>query len=365
MTISILPAILSISISLLAIGHILGNMDKFYLKTNTILFSLIYLILGLAFPLFFNISLELRDPVLRLHLWILMILSRIIAFGLIFILFSSVLSVKKIELIYILAVFFFFGLIVAFSYSHISIAPSINSFSEFEVFLLPIAIIAYDGLIIIFIFLKSRKLILKSPKSTFEKIFLFYYILLICYSSLFLLYLITNEVLLGNISLFLNLFSLLALLYLIVKEPYKFISYANKIYDFIIFQKSGVLLYSYNFDTNEETEDIYLKGSILIGINHIISNIIDKQRQLDLIQVRDRDIVFEFDKNYGYALLLITNKKNTIIEKSMKNFVKHFNETNKEILIKIANLSQLIDISEFSNIKDLLNKNFKPFLADN
>ncbi|MFX1397394.1 MAG: hypothetical protein ACFFAS_10170 [Promethearchaeota archaeon] len=368
MTVCILLVAFSSIISSLAIGHIIANKDKYYLKSNTILFTTIYLLIGIVYPLCYYYSLTIREHYVALHCWILMVVSRMVSLGLIFILFSRVLSLKKFDLVSALIICFLTGLIIAFSYSHVTLNIPLNAGAnlfDYGVLPLPFAIIVFDVFIAVLIFIKSSKAFLKPIKSSFEKLFLLYYIAVITFIGFFLLFIIIQGSFLGNLSLIFNFSGMLVLLYIILKYPNLFISYTNRIYDFIIFQKSGVLLYSYNFDTKEETDDAFLKGSILIGINHIISNIINKKQYLNLIQVKDRDIIFEYDKEYGYALLLITRKKNIIIEKATRNFIKQFNEENKETLIKIANLSQLIDTSEFSNVKRLIYDNFKPFIMEN
>jgi len=150
--------------------------------------------------------------------------------------------------------------------------------------------------------------------------------------------------------------------YAIIKKPSLFIELTNKIYDFIIFHKSGILLYSFNFDTGEETDESLLKGSILIGINHILANFINKKDQLNLIKMKNRDIILEYDNTLGYALLLTTNHKNAFIERAVKHFIEKFNLLNKE---KLMNLNGLIDISEFGNARELIAETFHPFISEN
>jgi hypothetical protein len=165
-----------------------------------------------------------------------------------------------------------------------------------------------------------------------------------------------------NINYILNIIGSLSILYTLLKLPEFYVVLTNKIYDFIIFQKSGILLYSYNFETCRETDETLLKGSILIGINHILSNFIYKKDQLNIIKMEDLDLVFEYDTYYGYALLLVTNQRNVIIEKAVKNFMQSFNDMNKNELKKIENFSQLIDVSVFKNAKDLINEYFYPYV---
>jgi hypothetical protein len=149
--------------------------------------------------------------------------------------------------------------------------------------------------------------------------------------------------------------------YNVYKNPALWIELTNRIYDFIIFHKSGILLYSYNFDTGKESDDSLLKGSILIGINHILSSLVDKKEQLNLIKMKDRDILFEYDTSNGYAILLTTNHKNTFIEKAVRNFMQDFSKLNYEIFEK---MNGLIDVSAFGNAKNLILEFFAPYIID-
>jgi hypothetical protein len=156
------------------------------------------------------------------------------------------------------------------------------------------------------------------------------------------------------------LITALIVFYEILKKPEIFIELTNKIYDFIIFHKSGILLYSYNFETGKETEESLLKGSILIGINHILSNFIQKFDQLNLIKMENRDIVLEYDNQLDYAILLITNQRNKFIEKSIQKFMIKFSEINKK---KLNDLNGFIDVSQFKNAKDLIHEFFAPYIV--
>jgi len=149
--------------------------------------------------------------------------------------------------------------------------------------------------------------------------------------------------------------------YNIYKKPALFIELTNRIYDFIIFHKSGILLYSYNFETGKETDESLLKGSILIGINHILSSLVDKKDQLNLIKMKDRDILFEYDTSNGYAILLTTNHKNTFIEKAVSSFMQKFSKLNYE---KFENMNGLIDVSEFGNARKFILEFFAPYILN-
>ncbi|MGV9199307.1 MAG: hypothetical protein ACOC4M_10850 [Promethearchaeia archaeon] len=151
-------------------------------------------------------------------------------------------------------------------------------------------------------------------------------------------------------------------LYTILKRPEVFIILTSKIYQFIIFHKSGILLYSYNFTTGEEEDESVIKGTILIGINHILSHLSEKRSMLNLIKMPHRDILLEYDGELGYAVLLITNKKNSILEKSLEGFMNSFSEINSK---KFENMNGLIDVSEFKETKQLIEEYFEAYLPKN
>ncbi len=155
---------------------------------------------------------------------------------------------------------------------------------------------------------------------------------------------------------------MLIIVYIVIFEYELFVVLKNKLYDFVIFHRSGVLLFSYNFEEQREIDDSILKGSILIGINHILSNFINKKDKLSLIKMKDRDIIFEYNSEYGYAILMIVDHRNRTIERAVKLFMNEFSEHHEKVLTKINQHSQLIDTSEFKSTKLIIDNYFKPFL---
>ncbi|MBN1214749.1 MAG: hypothetical protein JXA99_04830 [Candidatus Lokiarchaeota archaeon] len=150
--------------------------------------------------------------------------------------------------------------------------------------------------------------------------------------------------------------------YLNISSIEFFIVITNKIYDFSIFHRSGVLLFSYSFEKGEEVEDSMLKGSILIGINHILANFINKKDKLELIKMKDRDITFEFNSQLGYGLLLLSKFNNKIISKTVRSFMNRFATEFQDLLNKINNEKKIIDTSEFINTKAIMKEYFWSFL---
>ncbi|MFX0076749.1 MAG: hypothetical protein ACFE96_15000, partial [Candidatus Hermodarchaeota archaeon] len=150
---------------------------------------------------------------------------------------------------------------------------------------------------------------------------------------------------------------------MVIKKPEIFYVLPNRIYSINIFHKSGILLYSYEFEKEmySKTESS-IWGSILIGLNHILSEFIDKKDKINVIQTKDADVVVQYEEDSGYALIVITNRKNTIVESLMQNFSKEFKEKYKDNLNEILDINKIINVSEFSDLKDLVEKNFELYL---
>jgi len=145
----------------------------------------------------------------------------------------------------------------------------------------------------------------------------------------------------------------------LVKKPSLLEVFTNKLYDFIVFHKSGILLYSYNFETRQEVEESLLKGNILIGINHILSNFSNLENQVSVIKMSNRGILFHFNNDLGYATLLIAKHKNSILENAVNEFNLNFA---KRYLENFTNLKGLIDVSNFRNTSELIQEYFRAFL---
>ncbi|MFX1411798.1 MAG: hypothetical protein ACFFA6_15740, partial [Promethearchaeota archaeon] len=139
-----------------------------------------------------------------------------------------------------------------------------------------------------------------------------------------------------------------------------FIVVTNKIQFINIYHKSGVLLFSYNFNNmNNETES-NIWGNILIGLNHILSEFTEKSSQIDVLQTKNTDIVVYYD-NIGFAVVISTNRKNEILEKIMKDFAIEFKIKYSNELIEIQDLNKLINISEFNETNQLIEKYFEMY----
>ena len=149
---------------------------------------------------------------------------------------------------------------------------------------------------------------------------------------------------------------------ILVKKPDLFLLLTSKVYDINIYHKSGVLLYSYKFDKTENLNDSAIWGNILIGINHILSEFIDKNDQIDVFQTKNTDIIINYDDEYSFSTLVLTNKKNKLLENLVQKFMNEFRVKYKKELIEIEDMNKIINVSEFQDTKEIIEQNFNLYL---
>ncbi len=157
--------------------------------------------------------------------------------------------------------------------------------------------------------------------------------------------------------------SFISVSFMIVKKPEMLFVLPNRIYSINIYHKSGILLYSHKFKNQTEFKtESRIWGNILIGLNHILSEFLDKKDKINVIQTKEADIVVKYEEDSGYALIVITNRKNSIVEDLMNNFSNEFKGKYKNELNEILDINRIINVSEFSDLKDLIEKNFQLYL---
>ena len=148
---------------------------------------------------------------------------------------------------------------------------------------------------------------------------------------------------------------------MLLKKPEMFLGLTNKIYYLNIYHKSGILLYSYKFSKSPNELDAAIWGNILIGINHILSEFVDKRNQIDVLQTKNTDIIVNYD-DFGFAVVLITNRKNAILQKLMEKFALEFKNKYKDELLEIQDLNKLINVSDFKETRELIEKGFQLYI---
>jgi len=175
-----------------------------------------------------------------------------------------------------------------------------------------------------------------------------------------LLYITVQETIYREIYIVILWISSFAFYIMLIKKPEMFFILPNRIYSVNIYHKSGIVLYSYSFDNTADYKIESARwGTILIGLNHILSEFIDKTDKIDVIKTKKSEIVVRYENDYGYALVVMTNQKNVIIEDLMLDFSNDFKNKYKDILLDIQDINRLIDIKKFINIEELVEKHFQ------
>ncbi|NVM37322.1 MAG: hypothetical protein HWN81_17130 [Candidatus Lokiarchaeota archaeon] len=178
---------------------------------------------------------------------------------------------------------------------------------------------------------------------------------------MYILYIVFQAWIFRELHIFSLWINITSLCYILVRKPEIFSELTNKIYYINIYHKSGILLFSYKFKTSNNEVDSTIWGSILIGINHILSEFVYTKDQIEVLQTDNSDIIVNYD-DFGFAVVLITNRKNPILKKLMDNFSKDFRDKFKNELTEIQDLNKLINVSEFKETKDIIENNFHMYL---
>ena len=81
----------------------------------------------------------------------------------------------------------------------------------------------------------------------------------------------------------------------------------------------------------------------------------------DFYATNNTDIIVNYD-DFGFAIVLITNRKNAILQKLMEKFALEFRNKYKDELLEIQDLNRLINVSEFKEAGELIEKGFQLYI---
>jgi hypothetical protein len=359
---------ISIYIIFLGAGliYIIIKRENYETEIGFFIILIIYLITEITNFISFNLSSEnFFDVPLASIFWYTSLITRNISIGM----FASIHNLElnkdgKVRFLPVLIYFFLGGIFLSLLFapdSFLVIQVGIEYYYLYNNIGLMVSMVLFSFCIILFSWIIQIK---GFNNFADKKLGKYYYIFLFLFSLhilLYNLYIITSNFYFKILYSCFYLIGFGYFVYIIINKPNLFAVFTNKIYDFIIFHQSGILLYSYNFQTREEVDESLLKGSILIGISHILANLSNLEAQVTHIKMEARAVVFNFNTQLGYAALLIAKHKNKILDKSIGNFMNEFSTINKESLTK---LSGLIDVSKFKNAKELIDQNFRHFLTE-
>jgi len=352
-------------IFLFGIVYVLLKRRKYEVEVGFLIILIIYFISEITYFISFNLSAEIFFNIpLALIIWYISIITRNLSIGI----FASIhnLELNKDNIVRFLPalIYIFIGGIIL---SQLFVLDSFNVIQKgFEYFYLfnniglLTSIIIFNFCIVLFSWIIQIKGFHNFADKKFGRFYSIFMLLSSLNIFLYSLHLITPNTYFKIFHSILYLISIGYFVFFIIKRPNIFSVFTNKIYDLIIFHKSGILLYSFNFQTREEVDESLLKGSILIGISHILANLSNVEAQIIHIKMKDRAIVFNYNTQLGYAALLIAKHQNNILESAVEKFMQDFSKINKE---NLQNLNRLIDVSKFKNAYKLVIKNFSHYLT--
>jgi hypothetical protein len=308
---------------------------------------------------------------MNLIIWKLSLISGFIGLLLLSLIYSFLIEYKKIPYFPFLYFIILFGLLIGFLYSPDSINIVLNSpvvlvtepdqltyiFDPFVGFF----IILYQSSFFIYFFTLSYMMYKNARKKKRVIGLIINTCLFFLPMLVYIFYIIFQIPHFKEIHILLLWLNLFIMCYILIRKPEMVFEQTNKIFYINIYHKSGILLYSYKFgnDTNEIDSTIW--GNILIGINHILSEFVDPKDQIEVLQTDNSDIIVNYDE-IGFAVVLITNRKNDILKKLMNNFAKDFKNKYKKELTEIQDLNKLINVSEFKETKEIIERSFQIYL---
>ena len=340
-----------------------------YLNFLTVFNAVIYSSLYIS-----SITIYFSDTI-NVILWKCSIVSGFVGLCLTSLIYTFLKEYKKVPEFPFLFFITIFGFLIGALFYPSSIQIEVNNSSIPPFFILDLSEVNYSfnsitGLIIIifqssiifYYFFISIRIYSKARNKDATKGLFYNTVILTIPILMYIFYIIYNHPIFRELHILSLWITISGVCIILLKKPEMFLELTNKIYYINIYHKSGILLYSYHFKKSQNEIDSTIWGKILIGLNHILSEFVDKQNQIDVLQTRNTDIIVDYDE-YGFAVVLITNKKNDILQNLMKKFTIEFKTKFREELLEIQDLNKLINVSEFIGTKDLIEKGFQLYLS--
>ncbi|MBY9007286.1 MAG: hypothetical protein KGD63_11065 [Candidatus Lokiarchaeota archaeon] len=359
--------LLSIGFSIIVIFYLILNHIKYGTKFISILFISIIFIVGILFQiiLFFSSEFFFTELINRI-LFKFVIVIEAISLLIVSIAFSLLRQYGKIPMYSLLLFIFIFSLLIGTLISENSVLVQVLLDSSIKYSFnnaTKIISLTYSALIIIFIIHNIRIIKTITPLKKFINGLIIYSIILFFSIILFLIYIITEILEVIFAFLFILWFLIIITGIIIIVKPRMFLSFTNKIYFIHIYHKTGILLYSYKFKKSLETiGESKVWGNILIGLNHILSEFTNKKDQIDVLKTKNADIYVNYNNKYGFAVLVLTNHKNSYIENCVNILTKEFKEYYEDELLDLQDINKIINVSEFKEAKKIIEKSFSLYL---
>jgi hypothetical protein len=349
--------------SLITIFIVLKNRKKYGIRLIPIFNLFLIISIGIIFPILFFFSIALYfSPLINSTLFIFVVIVESVSLWLYSIDMSLLKEYGRIPILIFLIFALLFSVLIGLLISISNIEAivhragllyTLNGLTKF------IAIL-FNSSVLIYLIYNSIKIFSMSAFQKLSSEVLLFSTLLSFSISFFCFFLFFENMALLHMFNFFFYYTLLLKCLLIIKNPKIYVKLTNRIYYIHIYHKSGVLLYSYNFSSRQEESMIW--GNILIGLNHILSEFVNKEEQIDVLQTENAEIVVDYNNASGFAVLLITNQRNSYIEHCMNRFMKEFEEKYRSELKEIEDINKIINVTDFEDAKYLIEQNFKIYL---
>lgn len=365
-------------ICLYTVINIVGNKEKY--KTNLSAFLLILTLFntGVIYSGLYVFSIIFYySELINTLMWKASLISGFVSLAITSIIYGFLMEYKKIpivtSIVYITLFGFLIGTLMAedsilIAYTspepsaHFILDPSTYNylyqwFTGIIVSILQISVVLYYLYVSILIYRNARD-------TEIVNIFIINTIIFTLPIIMYVLYVFIPIAIFRELHIIFLWIDVIGVCYMVIKKSDLFIVLTNKIYYLHIYHKSGVLLCSYKFktETDEDKNDSAIWGNILIGINHILSEFVDKSDQIDVIQTKTSDIVVNYNNQCGFAVLVITNKKNEILGNILRDFTNEFMKKYNSELADIQDLNRMISVSNFGDARELIEKSFSMYL---
>lgn len=327
--------------------------------------SLIFII-GIFYSTIFVLSITIYfSEAVNVFLLKISILVSLISFGLISIGYNFLREFKTVLIFPMLWFTVIIGLLIGTFFSSDSIKISLleNSIIYYSFsYITKLIVLFYQVSMIVYFVYNAIIILKKEENKEISRHMTIFSILAILPISLHIFYFLSQVILFRELHIIFTWILTIYGCYLFISKPEIFLVLTNKIYFLNIYHKSGVLLFSYQFKKLSNEMNSATWGNILIGLNHILSEFVDKSDRIDVLQTFNSEIVVNYNERYGFAVLVTTDKKNTVLEEIMGNFSKEFQDYYQKELADILDLNRIIDVTEFSDTKEIIEKNFQIYL---
>ncbi|MFX0058553.1 MAG: hypothetical protein ACFE85_00195 [Candidatus Hodarchaeota archaeon] len=373
----IIGYIFILCLSSITVNYIIQNRNRYGTKLIGLLNAFTVFNSGIIYSTLFMFSVTFFiSQDINLFLWKMSIISGFVSLIITSIIYSFFKEYRKIEFFPFLLYTLLFGLLIGILLIPNSITLIINDATPLPFIIPDISQINYRFSLISGIIISSFQIVITfyflyissyvSSKSEKIEEILPLFINSLIFSIpivMFISYIIFQYSIYRELYLILIWVSSFAVDFMLILDPEMFFVLPNKIFSINIYHKSGVLLYNYNFGKDSNFKDnSAIWGNILIGLNHILNEFIDKGDKIDVLQTKNAEIVVKYEMDYGYAVIIITNQKNAILDSLIEDFSFEFKNRYKDELNNIQDLNRIIDVAEFTDTKNMIERTFQLYL---